>query len=165
MDNSHLVIGMSGVEYISLGKNRGIATAMNIGYRRAAELGASWVLTMDQDSSFSDEDIKNYLTASRSVCPTTPIRCILFMRHCAVALRWLCLIKVYQLIPGTRTQPTAMAWPMGSMTSNMRALRSRYFYTTSSTKRLRPTPVSYDSTRSVHTTSLNRPLPFPAFEI
>ena len=60
-DNSALVSDKGNVEYIPLNENKGIAAALNVGYRQAAELGASWVLTMDQDSSFLEEDIKNYL--------------------------------------------------------------------------------------------------------
>jgi rhamnosyltransferase len=42
---------MSNVEYIPLGDNLGIATALNIGARHALEAGYTWVLTMDQDST------------------------------------------------------------------------------------------------------------------
>ena len=39
------------VEIIANGENRGIGAALNQGLRRASELGFSWALTMDQDSS------------------------------------------------------------------------------------------------------------------
>jgi rhamnosyltransferase len=60
-DNSVLIESENNIEYISLKKNFGIATALNIGYKRAEELGSNWILTMDQDSLFLDSDIKNYL--------------------------------------------------------------------------------------------------------
>jgi len=40
------------IEYISLGSNQGIATALNKGFELARLCGAEWVLTMDQDSQF-----------------------------------------------------------------------------------------------------------------
>jgi rhamnosyltransferase len=40
-----------GVEYVPMGGNAGIAAALNAGCRRATELGYSWALTMDQDST------------------------------------------------------------------------------------------------------------------
>lgn len=44
-------LGERGVELISLGGNRGIATALNVGCRRLLEVGYEWALTMDQDST------------------------------------------------------------------------------------------------------------------
>lgn len=43
--------------YISNGENLGIAAALNIGAKRAIEDGFLWLLTMDQDSSFSKGSI------------------------------------------------------------------------------------------------------------
>jgi rhamnosyltransferase len=43
------------VSYIALGKNLGIAKALNIGCETALKEGYDWVLTMDQDSFFSDK--------------------------------------------------------------------------------------------------------------
>jgi rhamnosyltransferase len=40
-----------GVDYVSLGGNRGIAAALNEGCRRARDLGYAWVITFDQDST------------------------------------------------------------------------------------------------------------------
>lgn len=39
------------VEVIPLGRNRGLAAALNIGLRRAVELGYQWAVTFDQDST------------------------------------------------------------------------------------------------------------------
>jgi rhamnosyltransferase len=39
------------LEYVPLGENLGIATALNVGARRALEAEYSWILTMDQDST------------------------------------------------------------------------------------------------------------------
>ena len=60
-DNSSYVENMGNIEYFPLNKNIGIAAAFNLGYARAEELGADWVLTMDQDSSFSESHVKEYL--------------------------------------------------------------------------------------------------------
>jgi rhamnosyltransferase len=42
--------GIAGVEVVALGENQGIAVALNHGLARAAETGAAWVVTFDQDS-------------------------------------------------------------------------------------------------------------------
>lgn len=44
--------------YISDGKNNGIAKALNLGAEEAIKQGCDWLLTMDQDSWFKEEDIK-----------------------------------------------------------------------------------------------------------
>jgi GT2 family glycosyltransferase len=41
----------SGVHYVPLGENTGIAAALNVGCRVALELGFVWALTLDQDST------------------------------------------------------------------------------------------------------------------
>jgi len=60
-NNSMFVAKEKNIEYMTLKKNYGIAAALNIGYRRAEELGMDWVLTMDQDSSFAESAIEHYL--------------------------------------------------------------------------------------------------------
>src|SRR5687767_1872703 len=42
---------VSGVELIALPENQGVATALNVGARRAMEHGFGWVVTFDQDST------------------------------------------------------------------------------------------------------------------
>src|SRR5690349_18335653 len=41
---------VDGVELLALEKNHGVAAALNVGARRAIELGCDWMLTFDQDS-------------------------------------------------------------------------------------------------------------------
>ena len=41
-------------------ENRGIATALNQGIEKAILLGGEWILTMDQDSYFEADMLKNY---------------------------------------------------------------------------------------------------------
>jgi rhamnosyltransferase len=55
-------------EWIRLGENLGIATALNRGVARAAELGYRWVLTMDQDSRVH-ADLLDGLIACYAACP------------------------------------------------------------------------------------------------
>lgn len=50
------------IYYSSNRQNLGIATALNIGFKKAIELGAEWVLTMDQDSRFKDNNFTKYIT-------------------------------------------------------------------------------------------------------
>lgn len=49
------------VEFIHFGKNMGIAKALNDGCRKAIEMGATWIMTMDQDSYFPDTEVVKYL--------------------------------------------------------------------------------------------------------
>lgn len=53
--------GMKKVVYIPNNKNLGVATALNIGARRAIEDGYEWLLTMDQDSQFKKDAISSML--------------------------------------------------------------------------------------------------------
>lgn len=50
----------SNVYYIDNYGNKGIAHALNIGAKKAIEMGYEWLLTMDQDSLFQPEVIQNY---------------------------------------------------------------------------------------------------------
>lgn len=45
------LVAVAGVELIALGENRGVATALNIGARRALAAGCRWLVTLDQDST------------------------------------------------------------------------------------------------------------------
>ena len=56
----NLKIGQPGITYLALNENKGIATALNIGINKATVDGASWVITMDQDSIIPDNMIKEY---------------------------------------------------------------------------------------------------------
>ncbi len=47
----------SKIEYLGNGKNNGIAFALNVGANKAIKDGYKLLLTMDQDSSFSDKNI------------------------------------------------------------------------------------------------------------
>jgi rhamnosyltransferase len=51
------------VEIVTLGENRGIASALNVGVRRALELGYTWVLTMDHDSEADGRMVENLVRA------------------------------------------------------------------------------------------------------
>lgn len=51
------------VETVTLGENRGIACALNLGVRRAIELGYPWVLTMDHDSEADGRMVENLMRA------------------------------------------------------------------------------------------------------
>lgn len=45
------------IEYINNGDNLGIATALNIACKKAIEEGFDYILTMDQDSKFHDDNL------------------------------------------------------------------------------------------------------------
>lgn len=48
------------VNIIVNNENKGIATALNQGIEKALHLGAQWILTMDQDSCFGEDMLKDY---------------------------------------------------------------------------------------------------------
>lgn len=52
---------LSNVEYVSLGENKGIATALNRGCALAMDKGAEWILTMDQDSLWNQQSVRDYI--------------------------------------------------------------------------------------------------------
>lgn len=62
--NVNYLENLPNVEYLPLMENRGIAAALNIGYERAIKAGAEWVLTMDQDSGFEPDQIRELITAA-----------------------------------------------------------------------------------------------------
>ncbi|SMG16178.1 glycosyltransferase [Agreia pratensis] len=75
-DSSHADFSDLGerVEYIPSGGNIGIAEAQNRGVRRAIELGADFVLFLDDDSSFPDGGVETMLrdlAAERHTSPDT----------------------------------------------------------------------------------------------
>lgn len=60
-DNSLLCESIQNAVYIPLGKNRGIAIALNIGCHRALDDGFEWCMTMDQDSQWDVSELALYI--------------------------------------------------------------------------------------------------------
>lgn len=73
-NSSHLkdIDSNCNVKYISLNENKGIAAALNIGCQYAIDLEYKWILTLDQDSTFEDEQLERYFERFRekSLDPT-----------------------------------------------------------------------------------------------
>lgn len=63
VDNSALLSGFDSLKtiYIANNENRGMATALNQGCKLAIENGAEWALTMDQDSSFFENNLSSFI--------------------------------------------------------------------------------------------------------
>ena len=61
-DNSNLILKNKKIEYISNKKNLGIATALNIAARKAYEENYDYILTMDQDSKFEKDNLKELIS-------------------------------------------------------------------------------------------------------
>ena len=61
-DNSNLILKNKKIEYISNNKNLGIATALNIAARKAYEENYDYILTMDQDSKFEKDNLKELIS-------------------------------------------------------------------------------------------------------
>jgi rhamnosyltransferase len=53
----HHVAGIDNCVYINNHGNKGIAHALNVGAKMAIESGADWLLTMDQDSKFEEDNL------------------------------------------------------------------------------------------------------------
>lgn len=60
-NNDALVASLPNVRYLSLGENKGIAAALNVGCQEAQKMGAEWVLTMDQDSLWNQHSFRQYV--------------------------------------------------------------------------------------------------------
>jgi len=58
-------------EYVNNNGNHGIAHALNIGAKLAIKDGASWLLTMDQDSKFEGNNLKNLIQCALQCDITT----------------------------------------------------------------------------------------------
>ena len=63
IDNSNLIsdFDSSKIIYIAKKENIGMASALNQGCRFAIESGAEWVLTMDQDSCFFENNLSEFI--------------------------------------------------------------------------------------------------------
>lgn len=59
--NRNLALKGTNLYYIPLKENYGIAKALNVGFKKAKELEAQWVLTMDQDSELPANMIEEYI--------------------------------------------------------------------------------------------------------
>ncbi len=66
-DNSELASKINNVTYYPLLRNTGIAYALNRGFEKAIQDKVDWVMTMDQDSIWEDEQIKEYITWAKQI--------------------------------------------------------------------------------------------------
>ena len=75
-------ISGSSVQYHRMGKNYGLATALNVGCKIALENGFDWVVTMDQDTWLREDYLSNMLHAA-SLAPesTALIGCNYYRGH------------------------------------------------------------------------------------
>jgi rhamnosyltransferase len=70
--NAALAQQLPYARYVPNNDNLGLSKAFNRGCEIAREQGAEWVLTMDQDSSFEEADIRRFLARARELCATSP---------------------------------------------------------------------------------------------
>ena len=68
-DNSELAKGISHAVYIPNLRNRGIAYALNAGYKRAIDDGAEWIISFDQDSHITASMLQEFM----QLCEACPI--------------------------------------------------------------------------------------------
>lgn len=64
-NNVHMLSEIKNINYIPNFDNLGIATALNIGCKKAIYNRYEWVLTMDQDSSFKHDNINKYIDKAK----------------------------------------------------------------------------------------------------
>ena len=60
-NNKKMVPNNPKIVYIANMDNLGVATALNIAAKMAIKDGFDWLLTMDQDSKFSDDNLKKMI--------------------------------------------------------------------------------------------------------
>lgn len=60
-ENSQVLPSSKKIEYLPQHKNLGVATALNIAAKLAIEDGYEWLLTMDQDSKFKKNQVKQMI--------------------------------------------------------------------------------------------------------
>ena len=64
-DNQYLLPSSNKIVYINNKDNLGIAKALNIAFERAIKDGYTWVLTMDQDSKFLDDNFEKLISSTK----------------------------------------------------------------------------------------------------
>lgn len=90
-DNSQLTNSINNAVYLPNLDNLGIAKALNIGCSNAIKDGFEWCVTMDQDSSWSNEQFEKYLCIVSSL---TSDRCVSFVPNISVSKNSEEVIKV-----------------------------------------------------------------------
>lgn len=65
-NNAALTASLPHVTYIPCLENIGIASALNRGCEKAVQLGAEWVLTMDQDSLWNQQTVPQYIAEAEA---------------------------------------------------------------------------------------------------
>ncbi|MBM4210767.1 MAG: glycosyltransferase family 2 protein [Gammaproteobacteria bacterium] len=65
-DSTATVARTAGAEVLAVSKNHGKGAALQLGLRRARELGCAWALLLDGDGQHAPEDIPAFLTALRA---------------------------------------------------------------------------------------------------
>lgn len=109
-DNQYLLPSSNKIVYINNKDNLGIAKALNIAFERAIKDGYTWVLTMDQDSKFLDDNFEK-LISSTKVCQNDKVA----------------IITPYQVIKTKRPKPKEkIDYPLEVMTSGNMVRVSAY---------------------------------------
>lgn len=86
-DNAALCPHDDKIEYIPLGANRGIARALNIGCQRAMDLGADWVLTMDQDSLWLQCSVSDFVEEAQQYNEWDKVAIFFPMQYVGVSMK------------------------------------------------------------------------------
>ena len=76
VDVAAVVARHPGVALLAGAENVGLGAAINRGARRAAELGCTFVLPLDQDSAPAADMVANLLAAFRALSPVAPVAAV-----------------------------------------------------------------------------------------
>lgn len=66
-NNSELASNINNATYYPLLRNTGIAYALNRGFEKAIQDKVDWIMTMDQDSTWEEMQIKEYITWAEKI--------------------------------------------------------------------------------------------------
>ena len=101
------------IEYISNGKNVGIAAALNMGAKRAIQDKFEWLLTMDQDSAFDKNGIELMLEFLERVRTDKFVQNIISTKYDRIGL----ISPLHMTIMNPNDQSKGIDSPLNVMTS------------------------------------------------
>ena len=112
IDNS-IFFNNKKIEYVFNGENLGIATALNIGANKAIKDNFEWLLTMDQDSAFKNNDVEKMICFLKKVRDDAFIRDVISTNYDKIGL----ISPLHITIMNPNDQSKGVDSPLNVMTS------------------------------------------------
>ena len=113
VENNSKLYSDKKIQYISNGKNLGIATALNIGAKSAINDKFEWLLTMDQDSVFKKNDINQLVEFLEKVHTDQFVQNIISTKYEKIGL----ISPLHMTIMNPNDQSKGIDSPLNVMTS------------------------------------------------